>query len=333
MSTIRDVAKSAQVSVATVSRVINKSGYVHPDTVKKVMNVIEELNYKPSSIAVSLNNKKTKTIGLILPDIRNPFFPELSKGIEDLAKESGYTVILCNSDGNIEDELKHIKILEQKYVDGIILASNTLEYSHIQEYSKPIVLLDRTIKEQVSSVSSQNFLGAQLATKHLLEIGCKRIAHICGPKDVMTAKQRLEGYMDIIGNEDWFSNQLIENGDYNIKPAYQATMNLFDKNPDIDGIFAGNDLMAVGCLKALHKLGKSVPEDVALIGFDGIDFTEITIPELSTIAQPIYEMGYVAMKMLIDQMESEQVQKENKLLDVKLVVRDSTKRKGVFTDE
>ncbi|MGC5324323.1 LacI family DNA-binding transcriptional regulator [Brevibacillus sp. SYSU BS000544] len=330
MATIRDVAKLAGVSVATVSRVLNKNGYVNIETEQKVTNAIKQLQYEPNAVARGLAGKQTGTIALILPDISNPFFPEVARGVEDVAHSHGYTVILCNSDDQGSKERSYIEVLKKKYIDGIIFASSTLEDEDITQMRKsniPLVLLDRAPnKESCSVVRVKNYEGAQLAVQHLLEIGCNRIAHIYGPQDMITARQRLSGYEDAVKSFDWFSPSLMVEGNFRIDGGQQAIETLINRHPDIDGLFAGNDLMAVGAVKALTRLGKKVPEDIAVIGFDGIGLTEIVEPELTTIAQPIYEMGRLAATTLIQKITGERIDNQIRELDVKLIVRDSTNR-------
>lgn len=325
MATIRDVAKLAEVSVATVSRVLNKSGYVNRGTEKKVLQVMEQLEYKPNEIARSLSNKQTKTIALIVPDITNPFFPELARAVEDVAQNDGYTVILCNSDEKVEKERMYFQVLRQKYIDGFILASNTFRFGELDK-DIPIVILDRFINENVPTVVSKNREGAILATTHLLDVGCQRIAHIAGPEKTMTGIERLQGYLQVVQEKSWFSPDLVISGKFDTGIAQENTLALLQNDPDIDGIFAGNDLMAVGALKAIHQLGKKVPEDIAVIGFDGISLSKSIIPELSTIAQPIYDMGALATKMLLQKIDKQELEETFHELDVTLLQRASTQR-------
>lgn len=330
MATIRDVAKLAGVSVATVSRVLNKKGYVNIDTEQKVTNAIKQLQYEPNAVARGLAGMQTGTIALILPDISNPFFPEVARGVEDVAHSHGYTVILCNSDDQGSKERSYIEVLKKKYIDGIIFASSTLEDADITQMRSsdiPLVLLDRAPnKESCSVVRVKNYEGAQLAVQHLIDIGCKRIAHIYGPQDLITARERLSGYEDAVKQFDWFSPSLMVEGNFRIDGGQQAIETLIHRHPDVDGIFAGNDLMAVGAVKALNRLGKRIPDDIAVIGFDGIGLTEIVEPELTTIAQPIYEMGRLAATTLIQKISGEMIDNRIHELDVKLIERDSTKR-------
>lgn len=325
MISIKDVAKYAGVSVATVSRVLNNSGYVGQDTRKKVEKAIEELNYKPNEVARSLFKKQSTTIGLIVPDIMNPFFPELARAVEDTAIQLGYNVILCNSDGDQKKEQNYLDILQQQYVNGIIVSSNTLTAAQIVRLNIPVVSIDRVISKGLPTIVVENKKGAMMATRYLQSKGCRRIGHIKGNSSVVNAEERCEGYKEIIGNEPWFDETYIAEGQYDMQSSIQATLELLQRHPDIDGIFAANDIMAIGAIKAAYQLGKKVPEDIAIIGFDGISLSKATTPELTTIEQPIYEMGEKATKMLVSLMEQQTVDQENyKILDVTLIEREST---------
>ena len=330
MATIKDVAKLAGVSVATVSRVMNKSGYVNKETEQKVAKAIEDLHYEPNSVARGLAGKKTGTIALILPDITNPFFPEMARAVEDVASRHGFTVILCNSDDVGQKEKSYIEVLKRKYVDGIIFASNTLGPEDIEQMKRnkmPLVVLDRApANEACSVIRSQNRAGAKLAVEHLLEIGCHKIAHIYGPQELVTARHRLLGYEETVRELSWYSPSLMVPGGFKIEGGVQAVEALLARHPDIDGIFAGNDLMAIGALKKLHKLGIKVPQDIAICGFDGIAITEVTEPELTTVAQPIYEMGRLAAETLIRQVETGLAESKVYELEVALMKRASTKK-------
>jgi LacI family transcriptional regulator len=333
LATIRDVARLAGVSVATVSRVLNKNGYVNKETEQKVAKAIEQLSYEPNAVARGLAGKRTGTIALILPDISNPFFPEIARGVEDAAQAHGFTVILCNSDDLGQKEKSYIEVLKKRYIDGIIFASNTLGPDDAEQMNRnkiPMVVLDRAPSSQVCSVvRSKNCEGAKLAVNHLLDAGCKKIAHIYGPQEYITAKERLDGYEAAVRRFPWFSPSLMVPGYFRIDGGVQAVEELLAKHPDVDGIFAGNDLMAIGALKGLHRMGISVPDDVAICGFDGVGLTEITEPELTTVAQPIYEMGALAARVLIETIEKGLKDARVYELDVKLVQRNSTRRSGL----
>jgi len=326
---MRDVARLAGVSVATVSRVINQKDYVNIETAGQVLKAIEQLQYEPNAVAQGLAGKKMGIIALILPDILNPFFPILARGVEDVAHEKGLTVILGNSDDLVSKQKFYIKVLKKKYVDGFIFVSNIIREEDVESFRKegiPIVLVDRGLSTATCPViRSNNREGAKLAVRHLIEQGCQRIAHIYGPQEFITARERLLGYEEVVEGLDGYSPSLMVLGHFDIKSGREAVEQLLANHSDIDGIFAGNDLMAIGALKALRERGIQVPEQVKVCGFDGIALAEITEPELTTVAQPIYEMGELAARMLLKEIESGI--RENMVieLDVTLIPRKSSK--------
>ncbi|MCM3636888.1 LacI family transcriptional regulator [Sporosarcina luteola] len=324
MASIRDVAKHASVSVATVSRVLNDKGYVSAETRKKVEAAIAELNYRPNEVARSLFKKQSKTIGLILPDIMNPFFPELARAIEDTASKLGYTVILCNSDEDEEKAQRYVDVLLQKYVDGIIISSNTIQEKTIRELTIPVVCIDREISKDIPTIVVDNKNGARMATRFLREKGRRKIAHIRGPLDIVNANERCEGYREVVADEQWFRESYIVNGNYRMETATEAVLELLRQHSEIDGIFAANDTMAIGAMKAAYQHGLKVPEEISIIGFDGIALGKASIPELTTIEQPLYELGQKAAKVLIKLIKGQNIEKTFYQFDVQLVERDST---------
>jgi LacI family transcriptional regulator len=327
MATIRDVSKLAGVSVATVSRVLNQSGYVHEETERKVLRAIKELNYTPNFVARSLSNKKTHTIGLMVPDITNPFFPELARAVEDVMQLYGYTTILGNCDENAQKEKQYIEVLKQKYIDGLILASTALTADEVHRFDMPVVVLDRAVASNtIPMVTSKNRQGAQEATRFLLAQGCRKIAHLRGPVQLLNADERCQGYLDIVEQTDWFHPGLIVSGNYEMRQAIEVTLALLKRYPDIDGIFAGNDMMALGALRAAQMLGISIPEKLAIVGYDGIMMGEIVYPELTTMAQPIYDMGALAARMLIKMIEKQPLDSLYYELDVRLIERGTTRK-------
>lgn len=328
MSTIKKVAEEAKVSVATVSRVLNSTGYVNEETRKKVLKVIKELDYKPNSVARSLFKKQSMTIALIVPNITNPFFPEVARAIEDVLSSKDYTLILCNSDDNSEKEKKYFEVMKQKYVDGVIVVTSTLTPQYIEEKGIPIVAVDRFIDPAIPCVSVNNIEGAKRAVQYLKSTGCKKIAHIRGPKNITSAEDRYLGYLNEVESESWFETDYVRCGNFNIEQTTEVTKKLLEENPDIDGIFAGNDLMAVGVIKAAMQLGKRIPEDLSVIGFDGISLCKMTNPEITTIAQPIYEIGSVAAQTLLDLIEGRAIEKKHHQLEVTIDKGQSTKTRG-----
>lgn len=326
MATIRDVAKVAEVSVATVSRVLNNKGYVNEATKKKVLGVMNALDYKPNGVARSLYTKQTKTIGLIIPDITNAYYPEMVRAVEDVANQRGFMMKFGNSDAKPSKERNYINTIAENGADGIIVATNTLNHEQIRMIKKPVVVIDRYIHPEVPTVVVDNYHGASVATAHLIERKCKVIAHIRGPVHFVSANERCQGYLDVVQSESWFSPVYIVDGNYTIKEAYEVTKGLLAEYPEIDGIFAGNDLMAIGAMKAVREQGWRIPEDLALIGFDGIAMSEATYPELSTMIQPIYEIGQTAANLLIDLIEKKPDPKIFHRFGVTLEPRSSTNR-------
>lgn len=323
MTTIRDVAKLAGVSEATVSRVLNNKGYVSQETLKKVKEAIQKLNYRPNEVARMLYNKRSNIIGLMLPDITNPFFPELARAVEDVATTLGYTVILCNTDSDSEKEKNYIDVLSQKYVDGLIVMSHSLESIDYKKLPFPIVSLDRILDQSLPFVTAQNREGARIATEYLIKTGSQSIFHIRGPKYVTTAEERYLGYAEVM-RENNLTIQ-IEECEYDLHKAYQLALSLLNKMSEVDAIFAGNDLIAAGVLKAAQEMGFDVPNDLQIIGFDGIDVGKYTRPEITTISQPIYQMGAIAAELLVAEIQGKKDKEINSFLPVKLEVRGTTK--------
>ncbi|QKE71391.1 LacI family DNA-binding transcriptional regulator [Arthrobacter citreus] len=326
-ATIRDVAKEAGVSVATVSRYINNISYISPETEQKIKVVMKKLDYKPNEIARGLAKQKSKTIALIIPDISNPFFPELVVAIEEVAKLKGYSLILVNSNNDDLKNPKFWKEFQSRYIDGFVLASfefNEEILKSLQNLQIPFVRVDRAVDTHTAnSVGVDNYKGAIMAVEHLYKLGCEKIAHISGPDVFIPAIDRLRGYQDTLQKYFPIQEPIVYQGDFAMESGKQLTQRLLEDHPDVDGIFLANDLMAIGSLKALKMLNINVPTDIAIIGFDGIKITEMVEPELSTIVQPIYRIGVAATNKLINLIE-ETDDTEEYQLEVALVKREST---------
>lgn len=326
MATIRDVATLAGVSVATVSRVLNESANVNECTKHRVQKAIEKLNYRPNDVARSLFKGKSKMIALFVPDIMNPYFPELARAVEDITTKHGYTFILCNTDDDLQKELAYLNTLSQKSIDGIIIVSSTMTNEHVVNANFPIIAVDREINDSFPSVTVNNYDSAREAVHYLQAIGCTKIAHISGPKNVRNAVQRMEGYLAVVKKESWFTKTHVKSGNYTFEEAYSATIDLLTANPQTDGIFVANDLMGVGVLKAAQSLGIRVPEDLSVIAFDGISLGETTTPSLTTMAQPIYDMGARAAEMLMEQINQPEKMRGSVEFKAALIERQSARR-------
>lgn len=331
--TIKDIAKLANVSKATVSRVINnKSEGVGEETKARILEIIRNLNYQPSLIARGLVTKRTNSLGLIIPDITNPFFPQLARGVEDTALKHGYNLFLCNSDNNFEKEKQYLKAFIEKSVDGVILASSlsksVSQCQLLKEKNIPFTLLDRYIEgmEQETGVFSDNQDGAYQAVNYFLQNGHRRIAFISGPLNIMTAWHRFKGFQKAhcdLGLE--IDYDLVKEGDYQINSGMDFINQLLDSGKEFTAVFAGNDMMAIGVLKALRSHRINVPKDVEVIGFDNIQLSSLIEPALSTVAQPIYDMGALGARMLINVIEGVELKENNLFLKPELLFRETTR--------
>lgn len=327
--TIKDIANEAGVSVTTVSRVINNKPDVSDDTRNRVKEVINRLGYNPNKIARGLVLQKTYTIGLIIPDISNPFFPEVVKGVEDRSRERNYSVIFCNTDNKKEEERKAIELLKSKQVDGIILSlslGNKEILDKLEDEEFPVVQIDRKISSSLfPAVIIDNVLSAYQATQYLIKRGHRDIAHITGDLDTITGRNRLKGFnkacneMGYKIREEW-----IVRGDYSMESGYRAMMVLLNQPQSPTAVFAANDLMALGAYEAVYEKGLEIPGDVSIIGHDDIDIAGIIRPGLTTMSQPKYEMGQRAADVLINEIEGT-MNTGDIILDMKLVERSSVK--------
>lgn len=309
--TIKEIAKEAGVSIATVSMIINKKDKnISEATRIRVLDVIKKYNYIPNAMAGSLVTQRTNMVGLILPDITNPFFPGIARGAEDKANEAGYSIIFCNTDDKLEVEEKYIETLTKKMVDGIIIAhsSNSEKMSEILEKCKfPLILIDRDFySENIrGKVLVNNFEGSYDGVKYLINKGYKNIAYLSGSLKTNTARDRLEGYKKaLIDNGISINNNLIKYGKYKIDWGKTGVDELLKENEKFDAIFCGNDLIAIGAIKELKLKGYRIPDDIGVMGFDDIYLAGLIEPPLTTIRQPNYQMGYMAMELLIENLKN-----------------------------
>jgi LacI family transcriptional regulator len=306
--TIRDVAKRAEVSPVTVSRVINNSDYVSQQTRTRVEAAIAELGYVPNMLGPSLRSKKTMTLAAIISDITNPFWTNVTRGIEDVAQANGYFVILCNTDESVEKQDQYVQMLLRRRIDGILFvpassAAAPIELIHKQDI--PVVVMDRSVPDvAVDSVSADTEEGAYQLAKHLFELGHRCIAVLAGPQNVSTSVDRVTGYfraLDEIGIQDcqtqvYWGNFTQESG---TKMAAQALV----ETPKLTAFFTGNNFIALGALNHLHARGLQVPEDVALVTFGEIPSQYLDNPFLTTDISPDREMGRQAAQLLLDRIQ------------------------------
>jgi LacI family transcriptional regulator len=331
--TQEDVARLAGVSRATVSYVINNrtdgNVRISEETRCRVLDAVKELGYRPNVLARSLRQGQTHTIGMIVPDNTNPFFAEVARGVEDTSFQQGYSVILCNSDSDPDKELLYTNVLAEKRVDGILFVAVGMSAERIcglQERRMPVVVVDRDIPDvAVDSVMTANERGGWLATRHLIELGHRRIGCIAGPSDVTPSAERGTGYRQAL-REAVLSveEELIMRGDFQYESGYQAARQLLSMDDPPTAIFACNDLMAIGAISAAVELGRQVPADLSVVGFDDVPLASFANPALTTVVQPKHEIGVVAATMLLERMQDPDKPPRRRMLNTKLVVRKST---------
>lgn len=330
-TSIKDVAREAGVSIATVSRVLNDIDVVNEDTKKKVLDAIKKLGYRPNIVARSLKTQRTKTIGILVPDISSGFYPEIVRGAEDVANIYDYNVILCNSDFDSDKEKEYLRVLKEKMVDGVIYMSSSLEeeiLDIINELDLKTVLVETKDKEgSLPSVTIDNIKATYEATEYLLSKGAKNIAFAGAKKDAMNAwGDRYIGYQNALTDKGIkIDDKLVFANSLKVKTGYDAVQQFLSSNVDFDGVVCASDEIAMGVINALREAGKSVPEDVSVIGFNDNAVASVFYPKITTINQPSYDMGSVAMRMLIKILNKKELDQAQYVLDYSLVERESCK--------
>lgn len=328
-NTIEDIAKKLKISAMTVSRALNNKYGVKPSTKEKILKLARELNYKPNHIARSLVTNKSYTIGLVLPDITASFFPEIAKGIENIADKYSYSVILCHTQENREKESKQIEILMQKRVDGLIIATssskNKLEiYDELVERKIPFVLIDRYIKGfNCNFVGYNDFKAAHNITEYLIKNGHRRIMHSSGPQDISTGWDRLRGYRKTLKNNNVDYEKIISSG-VNEESGYNGAKKAFDSGQLPDAIFGFNDLVCIGIIEFLKEKKIKIPEDISIAGFANLK--ESKCYGLTTVEQPKQELGEVSAELLLEQITKKNKSKKTIIMETSPVIRSSVKK-------
>jgi len=327
--TIRDVAKRAGVSISTVSRAINGTGYVKDTTRQRIEKAICELGYSPNHVARSLSKGSTKIIGAILPDISNPFFPTLARGIDDAVSSHGYTLIICNTDGDVNQEEASVRVLLEKRVDGIVFITGSPEASSLVRHASekvPVSVIDREVEGVAcDTVTVDNYRGAYEMTRYLLNAGYRKIAYVSGPLHLSTAKKRLMGFEACLKDSGIDEKPYVFRGDFKYDTGYSVAREIIRMGLGVNCVFCANDLMALGAMRCFLDFGFSVPSQVAVSGFDDIAISSLVKPTLTTVAQPAYRMGALAAEMLLDRIRNgRELPPRRKVLEPVLVIRDST---------
>ena len=302
MAGIRDVARQAGVSPATVSRVINGTTPVAADKRERVLRAIEEMGFVPNEVARSLFKKSSKTIGVIIPSIRNPYFTQLADVIDAAAKERGYRIVLYNVHHDLDQERAALQMLAAANADGVIVASNNEALQEeLVNYQMPVVVVDALFQtRQVNAyLYCDYYQGGRLAAEHLSACGCRNLVCIRGVQGLYTAQARYEGYRDYC-REHGLTEQVVE-CDYDFEAGLSMTEELLERFPQVDGIVACNDMVAISVYKILHKRNIAVPDQIQLVGFDDIHLASLISPELTTSHQPIGAMGRRAVEVILNE--------------------------------
>ena len=329
MVTIKDVAREAGVSVGTASQALRDSPAVRETTRRRVRAVATRLRYQPSALARGLVTRRTHTVGLLISDIANPFFIRAVRAIEDSAQENGYNVILCNTDEDPAKETQYLRVLMEKRVDGIILATTAGSLPAVREvrwHRIPLVLFDRELpKAPADTVKVDSVLGGRLATEHLLGLGHRRIAIIHGPVVRSTGAERLQGYLLALRAAGIRPDPtLLREGNFKQDSGRALTRQLLDLSPPPTALFCTNNLMTVGAIQTLQERGVRIPADLSLIGYDDMEWWTLTHPPLTTVGQPVYDLGREAMRLLLAQIgASGRRRPQRVVLKTELIQRDS----------
>ena len=308
MSTLNDVAKLAGVSAMTVSRVINNSGYTSNETRSRVEAAIAELAYVPNAVGRQLRSKRTNMLALVLSDIMNPFFTTIARGVEDVARAQGFTVMFCNTDESEAEEAQYLLMLVQRQVDGVLLVPASTSDKSLRLLSShymPVVVLDRRIQSrQVDSVRSDSVAGAYALTEHLVALGHRRIAVLTGRRSVSTSADRVAGYRRAMVDAGLpVDDALVRHGEYNQGDGYRMAQEILALDARPTAIFAANNFIAFGAIRAFREAGLRIPEDVSVVAFDDLPAAWMTDPFLTVVDQPAYEIGRRGAELLLARLD------------------------------
>ena len=330
--TIRQIAEMAGVSVTTVSQILNNKGSrFSEETRKRVLDIVNEHQYRPDYFASNLINRHSKTIGMIVPDVTDFFFSKMVEGVEKYLNPLGYMLILCNSQQSLDKEIQLLQDLNHRSVDGVLLATPNLlpeEYAYGHDFYRrmPLILIDRGINQRdTGRLIIKEYEGAYQAVHYFTKQGHKHIAMLKENGTYYQLQERFNAYRHALKDAGIpFKKQYVAVGDLTIEGGYQMAKEVLT-HPEITAIFCSNDAVAIGCYRALYEAGKKVPEDISVIGFDGLPFTPSLTPALSTVSQPIFDIGFTAGKFIVDAIEVPERRIPNKIFETKLIIRESVK--------
>jgi DNA-binding LacI/PurR family transcriptional regulator len=327
--TLKDIAHATGVDISTVSRSLSGSYGINKETRERVLATAAELNYHPNRVARGLATGRSHTVGLIVSDIRNPFFAELARGAEDAACAAGCDVVLCNSDLDPAKQMRYIRALLSKRVDGILMNSvgglDRTQQEQLAGSGLPVVLLNRPrTASAFCTVSADNDEGGYLAGEYLIRLGHVEIAHISGPRDHGNLRERARGFLRAFADTPSRKPPMVLYGEHHFKGGYELARTIVARHPQITAIFAANDIMAFGAMRALMEAGIGIPESISVVGFDNVEFAAVVHPPLTTVHQPKYEMGRAAVEMILASADrAEAPVPEHRQFGVKLIERQS----------
>ena len=329
-STIKDIARRAGLSIATVSRVINGNYPVSEESRKKVLLAIQELNYKPNAVARSLKTESTHTIGILVSDIANPFFMQIAKAVENVVSKNHYNIIVCSSEEDEEKEIRYLKMLFEKRVDGIILSPSgkgNLLAKELETSDIPVVLIDRTIKGlDLDTVAEDSYKGAYMLIRYLLSLGHTEIAIIDGPHSSSTGCERLKGYLDALEHSGQRAKEsLIRCGNYTMEYGYDEACKLFKGDNTFTAIFAANNLIAKGVIAAARDMGRSIPDDFSLVCFGEKELVRLVNPPVTCIMQKPMEIGLKAGEIVMERITGKKSNIQSMILPPEIYVGGSCK--------
>jgi LacI family transcriptional regulator len=330
--TIRDVARAAEVHPGTVSRALNEQtrALVNPETAERVLRAAEQLGYRPNSIARGLKTNRSFTVGVVIPDLTNPLFPPIMRGIEDRLAEAGYTALIVNTDNDADRERSQIAAMRARQVDGFIAATARLDHELLAEAGAggtPLVLVNRSFEDgSVAAVTVDDRQGVRLAVEHVAALGHRRIGHLAGPQNVSTGHRRYLGFLEAMREAGLevpdgavsFTTALTE------AEGARACAELLQRHPRVTAVVAGNDRLAMGCYDTLDARDLSCPEDVSIVGFNDMPFIDRLRPPLTSVRVPQWEIGTVSADLLLQQLADPSQPVREILLEPSLVVRAST---------
>lgn len=331
--TILDIARALNISKSTVSRALRDTHDINRETRKQVLDYIQKLDYQPDFFAQNLRSRRTKTIGVIVPAYSIPFFPIAISGIQDYAMKQGYNIMICHSNEQCSIEIQNIEALLAANVDGMIIcvARDTEKNEHIYRLKKkgiPLVLFNRVIENfKAAKVVVNDYYGALNMVQYLIKTGCKRIAHIAGPSNIVLSTNRRTGYLDALHQAGFpIEENLIVEGDFTVESGISCMKTLLESGVSFDAVFCVCDTVAFGAIKVIKDYGRKIPDDISVAGFTNEPMAELIEPSLTTVKQPIYQIGENAAKMLFAQLKDPNLPAEICVMETEIVVRNSTRK-------